>query len=175
MTIAKTGIEVTSTAIGKRTFTIFINTWLWFEALKIDKMSEEGSILKLAAPISPTSTYKAMHSPIGYPMDLWMETWRDSSLTNVGTVVIWCATPIQSCSQYRSVMSRTNEKLLNSKPMRPLWLLPMVAISTPKPCRTKMKIQATRIKERTATEASWNFMFWTRLTTESGITMLAVI
>jgi hypothetical protein len=94
MTIAKTGIEVTSTAIGKRTFTIFINTWFWSEALKIDKMSEEGSILKLVAPISPTSMYKAMHSPIGYPIDLWMETWRDSSLTNVGTVVIWCATPI---------------------------------------------------------------------------------
>jgi hypothetical protein len=38
MTIAKTGMDVTRAAIGKRMFTIVVNTGFWFEELKVDSM-----------------------------------------------------------------------------------------------------------------------------------------
>jgi hypothetical protein len=34
--------------------TIVTNTGFWFEELKVDSMSDEGFIWKLAAPMSPT-------------------------------------------------------------------------------------------------------------------------
>ena len=65
ITIANTGIKVTRTAIGKRAFTIMINTLFCSVVLKVDNISDETPILKLEAPISPTMRYIIIHTAIG--------------------------------------------------------------------------------------------------------------
>jgi hypothetical protein len=65
MTIAKTGTDVTRTAIGNRMLTIVTKTLFCLEALKVARISEDSAILKLAAPIKPTIRYKATHITIG--------------------------------------------------------------------------------------------------------------
>ena len=44
MTMAKTGIDVTSTAIGKSMLTIVINVLFWFELLRVASISEDELI-----------------------------------------------------------------------------------------------------------------------------------
>ena len=89
MTIAKTGTEVTRTAIGNSTLTIVIKTLFWSELLKVASISDDASIWKLAAPSNPMMRYKVTQTTIGYMIEWWMETLRDSSLMNDGTVVTW--------------------------------------------------------------------------------------
>jgi hypothetical protein len=65
MTIAKTGTDVTRTAIGSSMLTILINTLFWSEALKVASISDELLISKLAAPVSPMMRYKATQTSSG--------------------------------------------------------------------------------------------------------------
>lgn len=65
MTIAKTGTDVTRTAIGNSTLAIVINTLFLCEALKVASISDELLIWKLAAPVSPMMRYKVIQIRIG--------------------------------------------------------------------------------------------------------------
>ncbi len=56
MTMAKTGTDVTRTAIGNNMLTTVTRTLFWFEALKVASKSVELLIGKLAAPVKPIMT-----------------------------------------------------------------------------------------------------------------------
>jgi hypothetical protein len=65
MTIAKTGTDVTRTAIGNNILTRVINTLLRSAALSVAKISDDCSTLKLAAPVIPMMRYKTTQIRIG--------------------------------------------------------------------------------------------------------------
>jgi hypothetical protein len=88
MTIAKTGTDVTRTAIGNSILTRIINTLFSSSALSVAKISDDCSTLKLAAPVIPIMRYKATQTRIGNAIVLWIETDLDNSLMKDGTVVI---------------------------------------------------------------------------------------
>ena len=65
MTIAKTGTDVTRTAIGNSILTRIINALFWSAALNVAKISDYCSTLKLAEPVIPMMRYKMTQTRIG--------------------------------------------------------------------------------------------------------------
>lgn len=63
--MAKTGTDVTRTAIGNSILTIVVKTLLWPEALRVARISDEVLSLKAAAPVKPTIRYKMTQTIIG--------------------------------------------------------------------------------------------------------------
>lgn len=63
--MAKTGTDVTRTAIGKSMLTIITKTLFLSEALSVARISEDSLTWKLAAPVSPMRIYKETQIRIG--------------------------------------------------------------------------------------------------------------
>lgn len=86
--MANTGTEVTRTEIGNRIFTMMVKALYRSKAASVARMSDEPSVLKLAAPVIPTIRYTVTQIVMEYMTTLCMETFRDNSFTKEGTVVI---------------------------------------------------------------------------------------
>lgn len=65
MTMAKTGTDVTRTAIGNSMLTMSIKALFSSAALKVASISEDWLIWKLAAPVSPIIRYNTTQIKIG--------------------------------------------------------------------------------------------------------------